>query len=368
MRNIMKLWIPILLLSISRICFSQPFDTIRYHIQVKSSPETDRYFTNDNAWRGADGAASVDLGNGRILWLFSDTFICNDSAGLRKGSKIIRNSIGIQDGTDLKTAPIQYYWDKSGKEPQAFFHTTGNFWFWTGHGVMIKDKLIIFLMKVREVKTGLGFEAFGWSAVLISNPTEAPSKWKMKYMEGPETYGLIAGSAAVLKDEKFLYSYGAVEPAMHEIYLLRWKIEEAYAGNIANPEWFINGKWSARTTGTPVPEPLFIGGTEFSIHYDSSLKKFIQVQSFGFGEAKIGIRMSDSMQGKWTEPFLFYKPGYQGVKKPFMYAAKAHPELQGDGIYITYNVNSFDFSELIENQELYFPKFILIKIIENKKQ
>ena len=51
-----------------------------------------------------------------------------------------------------------------------------------------------------------------------------------------------------------------------------------------------------------------------------------------------------------------------------MYAAKAHPELQGDGIYITYNVNSFDFGELIENQNLYFPKFILIKIIDNKKQ
>lgn len=75
--------------------------------------------------------------------------------------------------------------------------------------------------------------------------------------------------------------------------------------------------------------------------------------------------MADSPQGKWTDPFMICKPGYTGIRKPFMYAAKAHPELNGDGIYVTYNVNSFDFGELIENQSLYFPKFILIKIIDN---
>ena len=350
------------------ICNGQSFDSIRYSIEVRSDQKTDQYFKSDPIWRGADGASSVDLGNGKILWLFSDSFISSDATRSRKGSKIIRNSIGIQEGSDLKTATVKYYWDKAGEEQQAFFHTPGKFWFWTGHGVMINDQLLVFLMKVREVKTGLGFESFGWSAVLISNPADEPSKWKMKYLEGPETYGLIAGSAAVLKDEKYLYAYGAVEPSTHEIYVLRWKIDLVYSGDLTNPEWFSSGKWSLRTTTNPVPEPLFIGGTEFSVHYDPSLKKFIQIQSVGFGEAAIGIRMADCLQGKWTEPYLFFKPAYPGIKKPFMYAAKAHPELKGDGIYITYNVNSFDFGELIENQNLYFPKFILIKITDNKKQ
>ncbi|MBK9985224.1 MAG: hypothetical protein IPP15_23230 [Saprospiraceae bacterium] len=47
-----------------------------------------------------------------------------------------------------------------------------------------------------------------------------------------------------------------------------------------------------------------------------------------------------------------------------MYSAKAHPELRGDGIYITYNVNSFDDDELLDNMDIYFPKFILMKIVE----
>jgi hypothetical protein len=33
-------------------------------------------------------------------------------------------------------------WSK--KEPEAFFHTAGNFWFWPGHGNMIKGKLLVF--------------------------------------------------------------------------------------------------------------------------------------------------------------------------------------------------------------------------------
>ncbi|MBD0288668.1 MAG: DUF4185 domain-containing protein, partial [Flavisolibacter sp.] len=240
--------------------------------------------------------------------------------------------------------------------------------FWTGHGVMIKDKLIVFLMKVHGIKTGLGFEAYGWCAVLISNPNDEPSQWKMKYMEGPETYGTIARSAAVLRDNNYLYAYGAVEPSTHEVYLLRWKLGDVYSGNLASPEWWVNERWAQRKKRNPIATPLFIGSTEYSVHYDPSLKKYIQIQSFGFGEGKIGLRLSDSLQGRWTEPYMFYTPEYPGVKKPFMYSVKAHPELHSDGIYVTYNVNSFDFSELIENQTIYFPKFILIKIRKKEEQ
>lgn len=358
----MKYFILLLLAVISNVAFGQPIEPSKYGIKVEVSPGIDRFFTNDPVWRGADGAASIDLGNGKVLWLFSDGFICNDSSGSRKNSKMIRNSIAVQDGYDLKGASLKYFWDHSGRSPQAFFHLPGKTWFWTGHGAMVKDKLIIFLMHMKSVKTGLGFEAFGWYAVLISNPKDDPSKWVKKYMKGPDTFGTIAGSAAVLADEKYLYAYGAVEPATHEVYLLRWKIEEVYSGNIQKPEWWINGKWGERQAKNPVPEPLFIGGTEYSVHYDKSLKKYLQIQSFGFGEGTLGLRMADSLQGKWSEPVIFYKPEYPGVKKPFMYSVKAHPELNADGIYITYNVNSFDFGELIGNQSIYFPKFILVKI------
>ena len=340
----------------------QVFDTATYHIKVETSQEANQFFRKDPIWLGADGAASIDLGNDRILWLFSDSFICKDSSASRKKSTIIRNSIAIQNGTDLKTASLKYYWNKSHTKDLAFFTKKGKSWFWTGHGIRIKDKLLIFLIKEQAVKSGLGFEAVGWQAVLISNPDDEPSAWKMKYIEGPETFGTMAGSAAVLKDENYLYAFGSVEPSTHEVYLLRWKLIDVYEGILSNLEWWINERWVFRKTKLPIPKPLFTGATEYSVHYDSVLHKYIQVQSFGFGEASVGLRTANQLIGPWTEPIMIYTPFYKGVNKPLMYAAKAHPELEGNGIYITYNTNSTDFKELTDNHNIYFPEFILLKI------
>ncbi len=351
--------VPLLLYNITGK--SQLVDTTAYRITVESPDSTNQFFKKDPLWRGADGAASVDLGNGKILWLFSDTFICTDSSGLRTKSTIIRNSIATQKGSNINHASVNFYWNKSKKTPDAFFKAKGKSWFWTGHGIRIKDKLLIFLIKERAVKTGLGFEAAGWYAVLISNPDEEPAAWNMKYIKGPDTFGTIAGSAAVLKDETYLYAYGAVEPSTHEVYLLRWRLSEAYQGELSNIEWWINGKWATRKTKLPVPEPLFKGATEYSVHYDSVLHKYIQVQSFGFGEASVGFRTANQLTGPWTEPVMIDTPVYTGIKKPLMYAAKAHPQLEGNGIYITYNINSVDFEELLTNQSIYFPRFLLLK-------
>ncbi|MBK7376664.1 MAG: DUF1579 family protein [Chitinophagaceae bacterium] len=38
----------------------------------------------------------------------------------------------------------------------------------------------------------------------------------------------------------------------------------------------------------------------------------MQVQSFGFGEGQIGIRMADKITGPWTEPHIIITPTYQG--------------------------------------------------------
>jgi hypothetical protein len=220
---------------------------------------------------------------------------------------------------------------------------------------------------MKGVKTGLGFEAVTWVAVLVDNPQEEPSSWKMKYLEGVESYGTIVGSAAVLKDETYLYAYSVLEPGTHEAYLLRWKIEDACNGNTTQPQWWFNGEWAERKTKEPVPPSLFIGGTEYSVHWDTRLKKYLQITSHGFGAGSIGLRMADRIQGPWTEPLLFYKPDYTGVTRPFMYAAKAHPELKAEGLVITYNVNSFDFGELVENQEIYFPKFLEVRITKKRE-
>ena len=184
-------------------------------------------FRKDNYWRGADGAATVDLGSGKILWLFSDTFIDQDGTGQRSNAKtMIRNSIAIQNGNSFEDS-LTFYYKGTKKEPKDFFEVPGENWFWTGHGILLEGKLVIFLIEETKTNTGFGFESVGWHVAIIDNPSDNPNEWKIKYVKPPETFGVVVGSSAVLEDKKYVYAYGVKEPGTHETYVLRFNRDYA---------------------------------------------------------------------------------------------------------------------------------------------
>ncbi|NQT78760.1 MAG: hypothetical protein HQ565_13695 [Bacteroidetes bacterium] len=89
-------------------------------MQIEAYEVDNSLFTKDKIWRGADGAASIDLENGKILWLFSDTFIDIQGTGKRSNSKMINNSIAIQEGHELEWAEISFYHKGTQKKPKGF--------------------------------------------------------------------------------------------------------------------------------------------------------------------------------------------------------------------------------------------------------
>ena len=117
-------------------------------IAVVSWPEADRLFRQDSRWLGADDAYSIDLKDGRILWLFGDSFIAPTAEGLRSKAAIIRNSVGIQTGSDPSRAGMRFYWRGENQSPRSFFPEHGTIWFWPGNGIKIGTRLVIFLMAV----------------------------------------------------------------------------------------------------------------------------------------------------------------------------------------------------------------------------
>ena len=74
-----------------------------------SWPEADRLFHQDPLWLGADAAYSIDLGAGRSLWLFGDTFVATSAAAQRTASGMPRNTIGVQEGRDPTTATMHFF-------------------------------------------------------------------------------------------------------------------------------------------------------------------------------------------------------------------------------------------------------------------
>jgi hypothetical protein len=327
--------------------------------------EADQIFHRDPHWVGADGASSVNLGGGRILWLFGDTWIDPSGTGTRRGARMVSNSVAIQIGTDPTSASMTFYWgrDADGK-PTALFPDRGAESLWFGNGVRVGNRLVLFFARtLRNTGIGLGFEHVGWTAVMVENPDDEPSAWQVRDLETPaNTLGILVGYAAVIQQGDYVYALGSQNPVnSHPIFAARWPMEEVRRGNLRQPEW-----WAGESQGW-VPDssdvqrwPLFENGwSELSIHEDRATGRFIEVQSQGpFGSTDMVMRVAPTLTGPWSAPQMVYRPSEYYRPNVMIYAAKAHPELTGGDLVLTYATNTFEFAEQLTDSLIYYPRFV----------
>lgn len=325
--------------------------------------EADQLFHRDPHWIGADGAFSVDLGGDRTLWIFADTWIDPSGQRIRKNGQIIRNSVAIQTGSDPSNATIEYFWATAADDqPDAFFARQDDRWYWPGHGVRVGERLVLFFNRLRSSAGGLGFESDGWNAVMIMNPDDEPSNWRMNWLRSPPNrLGIIVGFAGVLQWGEHVYALGPQGPIKsHPIFAARWKVEEVQRGDLMAPEW-----WSGPDVGWVADDsmtarwPLFENGqSELAIHRDEVTQQFLVVQTKGFGKADVMMRTAPELTGPWSAPRLLFRPPEYHEPKIMIYAAKSHPQLSGADLVLTYATNSFDFGEHLSNPLSYYPHFV----------
>jgi hypothetical protein len=87
----------------------------------------------------------------------------------------------------------------------------------------------------------------------------------------------------------------------------------------------------------------------------------LQVQSVGFGGAHIGLRSADRLMGSWTPLRKIYRPPESDGPDLFVYVGKAHPELKGADLIVTYAANGKD-SRLATDLTIYFPRFAKVQL------
>lgn len=334
-------------------------------VMIKATPwpEADALFRKDARWLGGDDAYSIDLGAGRILWLFGDSFIATSPAGKRQESLMVRNTLAIQRGYDPSSASIKFYWRTKNRKPASFFAESPKVWYWPGHGIRVDGRLLIFLMKIHATKSGLGFEAFGWSVVAIDNPDDEPSHWKLRWLQVPQNdLQVIIGSASVIRINEFVYAFSTQEStAKHDVYLVRWPLAKAGEGDLREPYWWCGEKygWVSQELVSRRASAVFSGAqTEFTVHRDPRLNRFIQVQTVGFGAANMAFRSADRLTGRWSSLENFYRPPESDRAGTMVYAGKMHPALTGSDLVFTYVVNRTDFGELVNDSSVYYPRFL----------
>jgi hypothetical protein len=334
-------------------------------------PAGDRLFRTAPRWLGGDAAFSVDLGAGRTLWLFGDSFIATSAAHKRSESKMVRNSAAIQRGADPSKASMTFCWGDAAGQPASFVPEAGATWFWPGHGVRLGGTLLLALSRVvKDSSAGsLGFRATGWEVRRVQNPNAPPSSWTLPKVALPATSFALVGGVSFLVRGGHLYAYGVREPDSHDVVLQRWDRARAAKGDLGAPEWWLGQDrgWVAQSAlGGQRPATLFRGATELSVHHDAGTGRYLELQTEGFGAAELVLRSAPAPEGPWsTAQKVFRPPESNRGGKVIVYAGKAHPQLGSDaggGLLATYVANSLDFAELVKDDSLYRPRFVRLTV------
>lgn len=329
----------------------------QYHIEAARWQEAEKIFRSDPRWLGGDGAASVDLGHGRVLWLFGDSFIDPSGSGSRRTSDLVRNSIAVQTGYDPTSASMEFAWKIKNGKPEAFFARQGENWYWPASGVMVGKRLLVFLMEIGTAKNELGFEARGWKAVLITNPQEEPGRWRLTYLKSPQRQGLIVGAGNALLENGFLKAFAA-DGKDRGVYLVRWPERSAHAGTLTSPQWWAGDKegWVGSPTDRKKPQRIIAEGqTEFTVEYRPQLQRYLQIQTLSLINPCVAISAAAAATGPWSGQTCFFSPPEQGMPDLLIYAGKSHPVLRGADMTFSYCVNTTKEDRLLTDMTIYFP-------------
>src|SRR5438094_971512 len=359
--------------SLEPTCFSvgttdvvskQESATLHRNFEATAWTDADRLFRSDPRWLGGDVAYSIDLGRGRVLWLFGDSFIASRPGKTRPQSTFVHNSIAIETGYDPAHASMAFYWPKNRGKPSEFAANEGEVWLWPEDGVRLGGKLLLFFVRVHSdnSKGSLGFALVGWTAFLVENPDGQPSSWIMHKIATPQSATRFIVGSGVIRVGGFLYAFASAEPS-HDDYLLRWSLTTAEEGNLSSLQWWCGSGWGEQSKLTHSPAPAIPeGSNEFSVIWDLRQNKFFEVESLGFGASDIGIRWADRLEGPWSQPVKIYHPPESDRPDAFVYAGKVHAGLHGGDFVVTDVANSMDDKILAKDMSIYYPRFVRLNL------
>jgi hypothetical protein len=333
-------------------------------------PEADILFHRDPSWLGGDDAYSLDLGDGRVAWFFGDSFVAPVTPGERRGTTMVHNSVGIQTGYDPLQADFKAYWRTKNGKHISFFPDDGKHYFWPGGSIRIDGKLLVFFMQswTKDPSHAMGFQVDGWAATLVDNIDESPDRWELQRLEAPQNdFGVLVGSASLVRDGDHLVAF-SVGGAKHEVYLVRWRWDDASAGDLGQPEWWAGAErgWVSQSELRELPGPVFEKGqTEFTVDRLPQLDRYVQFQFTDFPVSPIGVRSAAALTGPWSTLEACVRPEVLMPSTPglMLYAAKAHPEQKCDGLALTYASNTHKLEQLLDSSTIYYPQFVRVKLI-----
>lgn len=311
---------------------------------------------------GSDGYYSVPLPDGRIVWIFGDSFLgtVNPDGSREKRSPVfIRNAFAVQDGDSLRSLyQVIDGWESSLVIPPDAVKGTefseDSLWYWPGDGLVEDGKLKVFMSGFYQAEPGgWGFRWTGANLATFSLPDlQLQSIDPIDY---PGEVEIHWGHAVCDDAPNYTYIYGAGDKFP---YVARVK-----KGNVLAPwEFFTGSEWVSDSRQAK-PMTDFKGSEQFSVIRIKD-KYVLLTQSGDFLDSGLFSATSDLPFTGWSQEKELYKlKPLKPVKDLFAYNPVAHPHFtQNDELLVSYCVNSFNLEDLFIDASKYRPVFIRVPI------
>lgn len=307
----------------------------------------------DGDWAGGDQAASVELPDGRTLWLFADSVSgrVGPEGGYLPGWRIRHSGFVLQDRGCL-TAVAGSPLPELGPDD----------WYWPNSAFVVADRLVVLAMHVHRTGPGLVDFAIGGSAVATFDLPPGRAPGLREIVTGPGRPGGTLWGAGVTVLDGWAYVYGTrSEPGAFGRSL---SVARVHPSAVADPAawtyfdgrcWVRDAERAARLVGA-------VKGVSTSVS---------PVSLPGGGVALVSKR--DEVFGDdvtaWTaprpwgpftarEPALFRAPSLR-VPGELVYTPQAHPTARlADGrLLVTVCRNNLDLRAIGTDARLYRPQF-----------
>lgn len=332
-------------------------------------------------WTGGDGTHSVRLPDGRLLWLFSDTYLgrvhrppnpAGESYAWRDGTApLVRNSaVLMRDGRPKATlpaplfpdpAPGRWRWPVAARvEPRS----PGS-----------AEQVLRVLLWVREAAPHPWI--YGMPTATEVATLALPSLRLESVVTVLDQQGVADPSRRVLfgttlaGEDGWTYVFGgddgrpAGRPASHAY------VARVPEGGLADPaawEYWNGSAWQTRARPRPVlGDGRRTGvGSAFSVVRDEGTYVLFTMAAGAEGLTTVASYWACSPTGPWHGPARRFTPALP-ADGTAAYNPQAHPELGDDGrLVLSYDVNWLETAAaagmLSRNVSLYRPRFVSLRL------
>ena len=320
-------------------------------------------------WAGGDGTYSAPLPDGRVAWLFNDTFLgpVGDGSSITPHAPV-HNTIVTAHGRSGR--PLETILNGSPENPLPLVGPAGTEepWYWNGDGIVDDGRLYVFEFKQQAAGEGhFGFEWIGTDLAAFSLP-------RLELRSVEPTYGAndVQWGVELIRAGGYIYIYGMQPldewPFTKEAHVARAEVGELdgdwefYTGDGWSPDEndsaSISGDVGSSYSVTRVRDRYVLATTDSFL--GSQIYVEVASSPFGFDEAE-RTQIYDTPEGQ--PEFDEHADG-----DIYTYNVAAHPHLGSrHTLVLSYNVNSTNIADLNNDINNNRARFVDVRFAPDKR-